>query len=113
MSCRLTKKKNILPHLLYLYARLSTVSLDEHCIEFEFRTDPNYDVDLIQNFLALRLKLITGRGYETYNPKEFNKEHKDESKKRGSRRYGRRVNGRRPSSSYGCSCKQRFAFNFC
>ena len=42
-----------------------TFSLDENCIEFEFQTDRNYYVDLRQTYLALKLKLVRGRGYET------------------------------------------------
>ena len=57
-----------------------TTSLDENCIEFEFQTDRNYYVDLRQNYLASKLKLVRGRGYETYNTKKVKKEHKDEAK---------------------------------
>ena len=57
-----------------------TTSLDENCIEFEFQTDRNYYVDLRQTYLALKLKLVRGRGYETYNTKEIKKEHKEEAK---------------------------------
>ena len=42
-----------------------TTSLDENCIEFEFQTDRNYYVDLRQSFLALKLKFVKGRGYDT------------------------------------------------
>ena len=56
-----------------------TTSLDENCIEFEFQTDGNYYVDLRQSFLALKLKFVKGRGYDTYESKEKKKEHKDES----------------------------------
>ena len=56
-----------------------TTSLDENCIEFEFQTDRNYYVDLKQSFLALKLKFIKGRGYDTYESKYKKKEHKDES----------------------------------
>ena len=56
-----------------------TTSLDENCIEFEFQTDRNYYVDLRQSFLALKLKFVKGRGYDTYESKERKKEHKDES----------------------------------
>ena len=56
-----------------------TTSLDENCIEFEFQTDWNYYVDLRQSFLALKLKFVKGRGYDTYESKENKKEHKDES----------------------------------
>ena len=56
-----------------------TISLDENCIEFEFQTDRNYYVDLRQSFLALKIKFVKGRGYDTYDSKEKKKEHKDES----------------------------------
>ena len=56
-----------------------TTSLDENCIQFEFQTDRNYYVDLRQSFLALKLKFVKGRGYDTYESKEKKKEHKDES----------------------------------
>ena len=54
-------------------------SLDENCIDFEFQTDRNYYVDLRQSFLALKIKFVKGRGYDTYESKEKKKEHKDES----------------------------------
>ena len=57
-----------------------TTSLDENCIGFEFQTDRNYYVDLRQMYLALKLKLVRGHGYETYNTKEVKKEHKEEAK---------------------------------
>ena len=56
-----------------------TTSLDENSIEFEFRTDRNFYVDLRQTYLALKLKLVRGRGYETYNTKEVKREHKKEA----------------------------------
>ena len=56
-----------------------TTSFDENCIEFESQTDRNYYVDLRQSFLALKLKFVKGRGYDTYESKEKKKEHKDES----------------------------------
>ena len=57
-----------------------TTSLDENCIEFEFKADRNFYVDLRQTYLALKLKHVRGRGCETYNTKELKKEHKDEAK---------------------------------
>ena len=57
-----------------------TTSLDEKCIEFEFQTDRIYYVDLRQTYMALKLKLVKGRVYETYNTKEVKKEHKEEAK---------------------------------
>ena len=56
-----------------------TTSLDKNCIEFEFQTDRNYYTDLRQSFVALKLKFVKGRGYDTYESKEKKKEHKDES----------------------------------
>ena len=56
-----------------------TTSLDKNCIEFEFQKDRNYYVDLRQSFLALKLKFVKGRGYDTYESKEQKKEHKNES----------------------------------
>ena len=55
-----------------------TTLLDENCIEFEFQTDRNYYVNLRQSFLALELKCVKGRGYDTYESKKEKKEHKDE-----------------------------------
>ena len=56
-----------------------TTSFDENCIEFAFQLDRNYYVDLRQSFLALKLKFVKGRGYDTYESKEKKKKHKDES----------------------------------
>ena len=53
-----------------------TTSLDKNCVEFEFQTDRNYHVDLRQSFLALKLKFVDRRGYDTYEIKE-KKEHKE------------------------------------
>ena len=51
----------------------------ENCIEFEFQTDRNYYADLRQPVLALKLKFVKGRGYDTYESNEKKKEHKDDS----------------------------------
>ena len=56
-----------------------TTSFDGNCIEFEVETDRNYYVDLRQSFLALKLKFVKRRVYDTYESKEKKKEHKDES----------------------------------
>ena len=56
-----------------------TTSLGENCIEFEFQMDWNFYVDFRQSFLALKLKFVKGRGYDTCESKEKKKEHKDES----------------------------------
>ena len=55
-----------------------TTSLDENCIEFEFLTEPKNYVDLRQSFLALKLKFVKRRGYDTYESQQKKKEHKDE-----------------------------------
>ena len=56
-----------------------TTSLDENCIEFGFQTYRNYYVDLRQLFLALKLKFVKRRGYDTYENKEKKKEQRDDS----------------------------------
>ena len=58
---------------------LPTTSFDENCIQFEFQTDRNYYIDLGLSFLALKLKFVKGRGYDTYKSKQKKKEHKDGS----------------------------------
>ena len=57
-----------------------TTSIDENFIDFEFQTDRIYYGDLRQTHLALKLKLVGGCSYETYNSKETKKEHKEETK---------------------------------
>ena len=42
-----------------------TTSVDENCTEFDFQTDRNCYVDLRQTKLVLKLKFLSGRGYET------------------------------------------------
>ena len=42
-----------------------TTPLDKTCIEIEYQTDRNYYVHLRQTSLALKLKLVTSRGYVT------------------------------------------------
>ena len=56
-----------------------TTSLDENWIEFEFQKYRNFYGGLRQSFLALKLKFVKGRGYDTYESKEKKKEHRDES----------------------------------
>ena len=68
----------------------STTSLDENCIEFESQTDRNYYVDLRQTYLALKLKLVRGRGYETYNTKEVKKSAQKRQKRTRQKRRKRR-----------------------
>ena len=62
-----------------------TTSLDESCIEFEFQTDRNYYVDLRQTYLALKLKHVRDRSYETYNTKEVRKDTMKRQKKKRKR----------------------------
>ena len=57
-----------------------TTSLNENCKVFEIQTDRNFQIVLRQTYLAVELKLVWGRGYETYNTKEVKKEHKEEAK---------------------------------
>ena len=57
-----------------------TISLGENCIECEFQTDRIYYVNLRQTYLALKLKLVRGRGYERYITKGVKKERKEEAK---------------------------------
>ena len=53
---------------------LST-SLDENRIEFELQTDRNVCAVLRQTYLALKNKLVKGRGFDTYKTTEKKKEH--------------------------------------
>ena len=57
----------------------STPSLDENNIEFEFQTDRNVYVDLRQTNLALKIKLVKGRGFDTYKTTEKEREHKEDT----------------------------------
>ena len=42
-----------------------TTSLYENSNEFELQTDRNVYVDLRQTYLALKIKLVKGRGFDT------------------------------------------------
>ena len=55
-----------------------TTSLVENSLEFEFQAERNYYVDLRQSYLALIVKLVKGRGYDTHKSKEAKKQHKNE-----------------------------------
>ena len=57
-----------------------TTSLDEKCKRFDFLTDRNYCVELGPTCLALKLKLVKGRSYETYNNEEVKRENQKEAK---------------------------------
>ena len=81
VSGNLGGKVTVVDHVLSSHEQeiYPATSLDENCIEFGFQTDRNYYVDLRQTYLALKLKLVRGRGYETYNTKEVKKERKEEA----------------------------------
>ena len=59
---------------------LSNTSHDENCREFELETDGNHYADLRQMCLVLKLKIVKGHGFETYNTKAVEIEHKKEAK---------------------------------
>ena len=54
-------------------------SLVEHSLEFEFHTGRNVYVALRQMYLALKNKLVKGRGFDTYKTTEEKKEHKEDT----------------------------------
>ena len=56
-----------------------TTSLDENSIEFEFQTDRNVYVALRQTYLALKIKLVKGRGFDSYKTTEMKKEYKEDA----------------------------------
>ena len=56
-----------------------TTSLDENSIEFEFQTDLNVYVDLRQTYLALKIKLVKGWGFDTYKTTEKKRQHKEDA----------------------------------
>ena len=56
-----------------------TISLDGNSIEFEFQTDRNVYVNLRQTNLALKIKLVKGRSFDTYKTTKKKKEHKEET----------------------------------
>ena len=56
-----------------------TTFFDENSIEFEIQTDRNVYVDLRQTYLALKIKLVKGRGFDTYKTTENKKEHKEDT----------------------------------
>ena len=56
-----------------------TTSLDEKSIELEFQTDRNVYVDLRQTYLALKIKQVKGRGFDTYKATEKKKKHKEDA----------------------------------
>ena len=64
----------------------TTTPLDENCIEFELQTVRKYCVDLRQTYLALKLKLVRGQVYETYNSKMLKRRSKKRQKRKKKRR---------------------------
>ena len=84
-----------------------TTSHDENCTEFEFQTDWNYLLVFRLTYLALKLKLVRGCGYESYKSKEIKKEHKEEAKaeEKETAEKGGSISSRN-------SCKQHFALIF-
>ena len=58
-----------------------TTSLIGNCIEFAFQIHGKFYIDLIQTYLAVKLKFVKGCCYETYNTKAGKKEHKKEKAK--------------------------------
>ena len=56
-----------------------TTSLDENINAFEFQTDRKVYVDLPQTYLALKIKLDKGRGFDTYKTTAKIKEHKEDT----------------------------------
>ena len=56
-----------------------TTSPDGNSNGFEFQTDRNVYVHLRQTYLALKIKLVKGRGFDTYKTTEKKKEHKEDT----------------------------------
>ena len=57
----------------------ATTSFDENSIELGFQTDRNVYVVLRQSYLALKFKLVEGRGFDTYKTTENKEEHKEDT----------------------------------
>ena len=55
-----------------------TTSFDKDSFEFGFQTDRNNYVNLRQTYLALKIKIVKGRGFDTYKTTEKKKEHKED-----------------------------------
>ena len=56
-----------------------TTFLDENSIEFEFQTDRNVSLDLRQTYLALKIKLVKRRGFDTYKTTKRKKGHREDT----------------------------------
>ena len=63
-------------HKLEIYL---TTSVDGNSIDFEIQTDRNVYVGLRQTYLALQLKLLKGRGFDTYKTTKKKKKHKEDT----------------------------------
>ena len=62
----------VLDHVLFSHEQeiYPTRSFDGKSIEFEFQIDRNVYVDLRQTYLALKIELVKGRGFDTYKTTE-------------------------------------------
>ena len=82
VSGNLGGKISVVDNVLSFHEQIycPSTSLEENCIEFEIQTDRNYYVDLRQMYLALEMKFVKGRDYETYNSIDNEKEQKEETK---------------------------------
>ena len=58
-----------------------TIWIDRNCIDIEFQKDQNYCVESRQSYTTSELKLVRSHDYETYNSKNIQKGHKEETKK--------------------------------
>ena len=87
-------------------------SFDENCKEFEFETDKSSHVDLRQTYLALKLKFVEGRGYETYITKEGKRSTGKSQKKLEKQGKHKKMKRRRRFISSRYLGKQPFAINF-
>ena len=90
-----------------------TISLDENSIEFDFHTDRNVYVDLRQLYLALEMKLVKGRGFDTYKTTKKKQVHKEETVFTETGDDDVEFIYRRGRGSASCdSCEQNSAFHF-
>ena len=82
VSGHLGEKVPVVDRVLFSHAQeiYPTTLLGENCVEFKFSPDRIFYNDLRQTYLALKLKFVEGRGYETYKTKNAKKEHKKVAK---------------------------------
>ena len=57
----------------------SVISVDWNSFQFQFKIDRNVYVDLRQTYLALKVKLVGGRSFDTYKTTENEKEHGEDT----------------------------------